>query len=373
MPPRISPHRGVPGRGRNTSRGGHPGGANRGSQLGGPSSIETNSAATPPEISDIPHVNIPSAIGGRPSGNHGRGRGRGRGRGSSHAVPASPPLASNTSVQVIDAETTTITSPSIYQSIPTQIPASIANDPAVFRGQPSGNHGRIRGRGRGSSHAVPPLASNTSVQVIDAETATITSPSIYQSIPTQIPAPIANDPAVFRGQPSGNRGRGAGRGGVPDRHPSTAISPAVTASTISETTSIASVSQSRAAQIPISSQVNPPITPSSTFSGQGRNRGRGRGRGASRGGGPGAPSTPATPITGETAPHSVIRGQPFFSGRGGYRGSARPSSFDSPSPFSGYSSPGSGGPSGAFVAGIPGKLYYSTNCVYLTSFFINPR
>jgi hypothetical protein len=293
MPPRVSSNRGGPRRGRNTSHGGHPGDGSRGSQLGGPSSIDTTSAAaTPLEIPDTPHINIPSAIGGRPSGN--RGRGRGRGRGSSHAdAPRSPPLAS---------------------------------------------------------------ATTTSIQVIDAETATTTIPSISQSIPSQIPfqisAAIANDPTVFRGQP-GNRGRGAGRRGVPDRHTITAISPVVTAS-IGETTSIASVSQSRAALIPISTQVNPPITPPSFFSGQVGNRGRGRG--ASRGGGPGAPSIPATAITGETAPHSVIRGQ-FSSGRGGYRGSARPSSFGSPSPFSGYSSPGGGGPSGGFVAGIPGKLY----------------
>ena len=306
MPPRISSNRGAPRRGRYTSRGGHPGGESRGSQLGGPSSIDTSAT---PEISDTPHVDIPSAIGGFGGGNHVRGRGRGRGRGSSHAdAPGSPPLASatTTTIQVIDPETATITSPNISQSIPS-------------------------------------------------------GPS---QIPAQIPGPIANDPTIFRGQPSGNRGRGAGRRGVRDRHPSTAISPVVTAS-ISEASSIASVSQSSAAQIP---QVNTPITPPSTFSGQGRNRGRGRGRGASRGGGPGAPSIPAT---GETAPHSVIRGQPL-SGRGGSRGSARPSFFDSPSPFSGQFSPGrgGGGPSGGFVAGIPGKLYYSTSCICLNSFSV---
>jgi hypothetical protein len=274
MPPRISSDRGVPRRGR-PSRGDHPGGGSRGSRLGGPSSINTG-AAIPNEISDS---NIPSAIGGRPSGNHGRGRGRG----SSHGdAPGSPPSTATT--PVIEATTTTASITSLSQSISS----------------------------------------------------------------AQIPAPVTTShPTAFRGQPSGNRGRG----GVPDSHSSTS-------------------------------------TPPSTLRGQVGNRGRGRGRGASRGGAHGAPSgfETATPITGETAPLSAIRGQPSRGhASGGYRGShgARGSPFGSPSSFRGYSSRGGGGGAGrpsditGSPSGVPGKSYHSTknstSCVYLSSFFINPR
>lgn len=228
MPPRISPDRGVPKRG-HSSRGGHPGGASRGSQFGGSSSIDTG-AATPHETPDSNQTNHPTA----------------------------------------------------------------------FRGQPSGR------RGRG--------------------------------------------------------GRGAGRGGVPGSPSSTgtAIRPVVTAPIAAETTT-ASISQSTAT---ISTHSNPQApSPSSRGQFSPGNRGRGRGRGTSRGGAPGTPSsmetTPATPITGETAsstsfPHSATRGQ-SFRGRGGYRGSARGSPFDSPSPFRGHSY--RGGIGGGFVAGASGPSH----------------
>jgi hypothetical protein len=201
MPPRISSNRGVPRRG-HSSRGDHPGGANRGSRLGGPSSINI---ATPLDASDSP------------------------------------------STPFIDDVTNN-------ETIPSQIPA-------------------------------------------------------------QVPAPIAtNHPTAFRGQPSGNRGRGAGRGDAPDRGQLAA-----------------------------------------------RNRGRGRGRGAGRGGAPdtssGLETTPAASISGESAsspldPHGATRGQPFR-GRGGFRGnpSARGGSFDSQGPFRGRSSRGRGGAGGGFIAG----------------------
>lgn len=191
MPPRISPDRGVPRRG-------HRGGANRGSQFGGPSSINTG-AATPPETTEsISHVNNPSATGGRPSGN--RGRGRGRGRGSSHGDAAASP---SVTVPVIDAtsETPSVTSPNPSQSIPSaQIPAPIAtNHPTAVRGQPSGNRGRGRGRGasRGGTPGTPSGVETTPATPITSET----PPSFSQ-----------NPHSAVRGQPF--RGRGGYRGGA---------------------------------------------------------------------------------------------------------------------------------------------------------------
>lgn len=164
------------------------------------------------------------------------------------------------------------------------------------------------------------------------------SPSSAATPDSETPSQNPQSPAhpSARGHPYGNRGRGAGRGDVPDRGQFAA-----------------------------------------------RNRGRGRGRGGAPGTPSGIETTPATPTTStsETAsntasfppdPQSAIRGQ-SFRGRGGHRGAARgnPSDFSSSAfrgrPYRG----GRGGQGGGFVSGfssdttgtpsgIPGKSYCST-------------
>ena len=211
--------------------------------------------------------------------------------------------------------------------------------PSSRGGHPGGgSRGSRLGGPSSTAEATPPASPST---------ATTTFIDTIETPTPHIPAPTgSNHPTPFRGQPSSNRGRGAGRGDVPDRGQFAA-----------------------------------------------RNRGRGRGRGdASRGGAPGTPSgvetTPATSITTEIVstasfpqdPHSAIRGQ-SFRGRG-YRGSAR----GTPGPFRGSAPRGGRGGvfGGGFVgssdttgspSGIPGKSLFhknSSGCVYLSS-FINPR
>jgi eukaryotic translation initiation factor 2C len=178
-------------------------------------------------------------------------------------------------------------------------------------GHPGGGSRGSQLGGSSSIDTAPATPSDTPGSPSSAATTTET---------LQIPAPITTNHPTARGQPSGNRGRGAGRGDAPDR---------------------------------------------GQLAARNRGRGRGRGRDASRGGTPGPPSdletTSGTPITtGSTSDtpsiasfpqdQSAIRGQ-SFRGRGGYRGSTRGNFFDSPSPFRGRSSRGGRGGGGGFVAG----------------------
>ena len=150
MPPRISPNRGVPNSRGRPSRGDHRGGANRGSQFGGPSSINTDAAATPSETPE----SISSATGGRPSanrvpiatnnstasrgqppGNRGRGRGRGASRGAAPGTPSG-------------VETTPVTPTASETGFP-------QNPQSATRGQPFRGRGGYRGSARGSPFDSP--------------------------------------------------------------------------------------------------------------------------------------------------------------------------------------------------------------------------
>lgn len=228
MPPRISPNRGVHRRGR-PSRGEHRGGANRGSQFGGPSSINTGAATPPqtqestpdvnilslsqsipsqiqiPEPVDSPQTNHPTAFRGQPSRNRNRGRGAGRG-----GVPGSP--LSTAISPVVTAPITTETSISA-----TQIPISTqVNPPSTFRGQmAAGNRGRGRGRGagRGSAPGTPSSVETTTATPITDETVSTASfPHRGQSFRGR-----GGFRGSARGSPSGSpspfRGHASRRGG----------------------------------------------------------------------------------------------------------------------------------------------------------------